>query len=247
MFDRHTSSRLGWLMLATAIAGGLAGLAGCTGSGSHAPGSATATNSMTMGQAAGMFSAARLRGALLTRINGVGPAGRAHEGGYTSLPEVQAAAKAMAGLLATPRGCAQAAAVGGTGLGGVLGGAPAAIETFQVGGNGVSEVLAAPGDSAAAAALGVRVPVGCAHYRTTSSGKTYRYDVAQSRVTGIGKQARMVSVSAVGHATANTWSLVYRGNGFVGAITVVGPNASEAAVRELGQQAYAYAAKSLAT
>ena len=41
------------------------------------------------------------------------------------------------------------------------------------------------------------------------------------------------------------WSLLYKGNGFVGAITVVGPNASESAIRELGQQAYAFAAKAL--
>ena len=245
MFDRR--SHLVRVLLATAIAAGFAGLAGCTSSGSHASGSsATGANGMTMGRAAGMFSADRLRGALLTRINGVGPAGQAHEGSYMSLPEVQAAARGMAGLLAVPKGCVQATSVGGTGLGGVLGGAPAAIETFQVGGNGVSEVLAAPADSAAAAALGAQVPAGCAHYTAISSGKTYRYDVRQSRVTGIGNQARMLNVSAVGRAKANVWSLVYRGRGFVGAITVVGPNASEAAVRELGQQAYAYAAKSLA-
>jgi hypothetical protein len=41
------------------------------------------------------------------------------------------------------------------------------------------------------------------------------------------------------------WSLIYRATGFVGTVTVVGPNASEQAVRELGQQAYAFAAKSL--
>ena len=39
------------------------------------------------------------------------------------------------------------------------------------------------------------------------------------------------------------WSLIYRGAGFVGTVTVVGPNASEKAVQELGQQAYAFAAK----
>jgi hypothetical protein len=64
-------------------------------------------------------------------------------------------------------------------------------------------------------------------------------------VTGIGTDARLLSVSPAGQARGNVWSLVYRGDGFVGAITVVGPNASEAAVRQLGQQAYAYAAKTL--
>ena len=195
--------------------------------------------------ATGMFSAGKLRAALLARVNGVAPAAKVQSGSYSSLPEVRQAAKAMAALLVTPRGCGQSVSVGGTGLEGVLGGAPAAVVTFKVGGNGVSEVLAAPADSAAAAALGMQVRAGCAHYRATSSGKTYQYTVAQSRVTGIGKDARLLSVSPAGQAHGNVWSLVYRGDGFVGTITVVGPNASEAAVRQLGQQAYAYAAKTL--
>ncbi len=235
------------VLLVAAIAAGVTGLAGCTGSGSHPPsGSASGMTGVKMGAAAGMFSADRLSGALLTRINGVGPAGRVEEGSYASLPEVREAAKSMAAVLVTPRGCGQPASVGGFGLDGMLGSAPAAVVMFQVGPNGVSEVLAAPAGSAATAALGAPVPAGCTHYSTTSSGKTYQYAVQQSWVTGIGKQARMLNVSPVGQARGNVWSLVYRGDGFVGAITIVGPNASAAAVRELGQQAYAYAAKSLA-
>ena len=41
------------------------------------------------------------------------------------------------------------------------------------------------------------------------------------------------------------WSLIYQGKGFVGTVTVAGPNASKKAVTELGQQAYAYANKTL--
>jgi hypothetical protein len=232
------------MLLAAAIAAGFAGLAGCTGSGSQAPGDATGTNGMTMG-ATGLFSAGKLRGALLTRVNGVAPTGKPQSGSYSALPQVQQAAKAMTALLVTPKGCGQAASVGGTGLDGVLGSAPAAAVTFRVGANGVSEVLAAPADSAAAAALGTQVRAGCTRYRATSSGKTYQYTVQQSWVTGIGKQARLLNVSPAGRPHGNVWSLVYRGEGFVGAITVVGPNASESAVRQLGQQAYAYATKTL--
>lgn len=233
-----------WVLLAAALAAGAAGLAGCTGSGSHPSGKTTATNGMTIG-ATGMFSADKLRGALLTRVNGVAPSGRAQSGSYSSLPQVRQAAKAMAALGVTPKGCGQVAAVGGTGLDGVPGSAPAAVVTFQIGANGVSEVLAASADSAAAAALATQVRAGCTRYRATSSGKTYLYTVEQSWVTGIGKQARLLSVRLAGQPHGNVWSLVYRGQGFVGAITVVGPNASEAAVRQLGQQAYAYAAKTL--
>jgi hypothetical protein len=231
--------------IAVSLAAGAAGLAGCTGSGSPAPGgNATGSNGMTMG-AAGMFSAGKLRAALLTRVNGVAAKGAAQAGSYSSLPQVRQAAKAMAALLVTPKGCGQPASVGGTGLDGVLGGAPAAVVTFQVGANGVSEVLAAPADSAAAAALSTHIRAGCTHYRATTSGQTRQYTVAQSWVTGIGVQARLLSVSPAGQPGATVWSLVYRGDGFIGAVTVVGPNASKSAVRELGQQAYAYAAKTL--
>src|SRR5689334_9323349 len=108
------------VLLAAALAAGTAGLAGCTGSGNHPPGGkTTATNGMTMGATA-MFSADKLRGALLTRVNGVAPSGKSQSGSYSSLPKVRQAAKAMAALGVTPRGCGQAAAVGGTGLDGVL-------------------------------------------------------------------------------------------------------------------------------
>ena len=80
---------------------------------------------MTMG-ATGMFSADKLRGALLTRVNGMGPAGKAQSGSYSSLPEVRQAAKAMAALLVIPKGCGPAASMGGTGLDGGPGSAPAA-------------------------------------------------------------------------------------------------------------------------
>ena len=39
--------------------------------------------------------------------------------------------------------------------------------------------------------------------------------------------------------------MVYRGDGFVGAVTVVGPDATEANVTDLAQDAYSHAAGSL--
>ena len=54
-----------------------------------------------------------------------------------------------------------------------------------------------------------------------------------------------MNVKTTGAVVNNQWSMVYRGPGFVGSVIVVGPNASELAVRQLARQAYAYAAKSL--
>ena len=39
--------------------------------------------------------------------------------------------------------------------------------------------------------------------------------------------------------------MVYRADGFVGAVTMVGPDSSEAGVKTLAQEAYAHAATAL--
>ena len=132
----------------------------------------------------------------MSRVNGVPAAVPAESGKYAALPEVQASRQATRGVSVNPKACARVALTGFDSA--VLASAPAAAVTFRVGGNGVSEVLVAPA-TAAASALGSRVPAMCEHYTAT-----------------------------------------------VGVVTVVGPNASEVAVRELGQQAYSYAARSLA-
>ena len=116
----------------------------------------------------------------------------------------------------------------------VLAGAAAAAVTFKVGGNEVSELIASSPGTAAASALAGRVPAACARYKEKVDGKTVTYSVTESAVTGIGKQAKVAERASGGAARGRPWSLVYRGDGFVGTVTVIGPNASEKAVRELG-------------
>ena len=94
--------------------------------------------------------------------------------------------------------------------------------------------------------LAGHVPARCARYQGKVAGKTVKYGLTVKAVTGIGQQARVLNVLTGGSAAVNQWSLVYHGAGFVGTVTVIGPNASETAVRELAQQAYAFAARSLA-
>ena len=65
-------------------------------------------------------------------------------------------------------------------------------------------------------------------------GKTYTYGVQEKSVSGVGSQAKVLNVHAAGTKAVDLWSLIYRGTGFVGTVTVVGPNASEAAVKEHG-------------
>jgi hypothetical protein len=221
------------LLVPAAVVG--ASLAGCTGSsGSHG---ASASLSAVKGDS---FSASKLRGALLTRVNGVGAAAAATSGGYTAISAQVAAGQSAGGA---PKACAQAVA---TGLDeAVLAGATAASVTFKVGGNDVSELVAAAPGTAAASARAGRLPASCARYKATVDGKSVTYSVTESALTGIGKQAKVLNVASAAGGSDAQWSLVYRGAGFVGAVSVAGPNASKTAVRQLAEQAYAYAAKSL--
>ena len=216
----------------------VAGLSGC----SKATGSATASASGRL-SSNGAFTAAMLRGALLTRVNGVAAAGPASSGKYASLPGANTGEKAVGALHVTPKACAGPATAGFDPT--ALAGAPAAAVTFRVGTNGVSEVLIASSPKTASTALAGHVPAECARYQEKVQGKTFTYGIKEQAITGIGKQARVLNVHADGAKADDLWSLIYRGDGFVGTVTVVGPNASEKAVQELGQQAYAFAAKSL--
>jgi hypothetical protein len=212
----------------------VAGLAGC-GGGSSSSSSAATTS------ANGALTAATLREALLTRVNGVAAAAPASSGTYSSMQAANS--KAASGIQVTPKACSQAATVGFNSA--ALGTAPAAAVTFRVGTNGVSEVLIASSAKSAATVLAGHVPAECAQYQETVGGKTYAYDIKEKAIGGIGEQARVLNVYAASAKSDEMWSLVYQAKGFIGTVTVVGPNATEQAVTELGQQAYAFATKSL--
>jgi hypothetical protein len=214
----------------------VAGLAGCGSGSSSAGASSTATSS-----ANGALTAATLREALLTRVNGVAAAAPASSGTYSSMQAANS--KAASGVQVTPKACAEAATEGFSSA--TLGAAPAAAVTFRVGTNGVSEVLIASSAKSAATVLAAHVPAQCAQYQETVAGKTYTYDIKEKTISGIGNEARVLNVTAASAKSNEMWSLVYQAKGFIGTVTVIGPNATEAAVTELGQQAYAFATKSL--
>jgi hypothetical protein len=213
----------------------VASVAGCSG------GTSTATTSMAKSSANTGFSAAKLRGALLTQVNGVAAAAPASSGNYSSLSGANASKGANA-VQVTPKTCAGAV----TGFNPTtLAGSPAAAVTFQVGTNGISEVLIASSAKSASTVLAGRIPAECAKYQAKVGGKTYTYGTTEQAVTGIGQQASVLNVQPADAKSENLWSVIYRGKGFVGTVTVVGPNSSQKAVTELGQQAYAFAIKSL--
>jgi hypothetical protein len=248
MSDRHWQIR-SWprpaLAACVLAVAGVAALAGCSGSASSSAGSASSQQSSASASATAQvtFSAAQLKAALLAEVNGKKPAAAAESGDYGSLPDVQTSKQTMNGVKVDPAKCATASQTGFNSS--AFTNAPASVVTFRVGNDGVSEVLVSTQAAAAATALGDTLPAGCSHYSTTVDGKTLRYTVRESAVSGLAEQARALNVKASGYASVNVWSVVYRGAGFVGAVTVVGPDATEANVTDLAQDAYSHAADSL--
>jgi hypothetical protein len=230
-----------------ALPAAVAILAGCgssTPQASSAAAGATAPAGMLARSAEGTYTAGELSSALLSRINGETPAIKPEAGPYGSLPEVLATKDSMRGVAVDPAQCAQATLTGFSSA--TFSDSPAAVSTFRVGRNGVSEVLMSPSAATASQALGKGVPSGCSHYSAVVSGRTFSYEVRESSVSGVGTAARALNIKAVGYPQIDVWSVVYRGSGLVGAITIVGQDASEAAARQLAEQAYKSAADRLA-
>ena len=218
----------------------LAGAVGCSpGNGQSGAGTGTATANTT----GSGITAATLKAALLTSVNGVGAAGPAKSGMYPAVAKAVQGTSATASTQATPKACGgSATALFNPSL---FAREPAVGVTFRVDTNEVSEALVASSATSAATALSGHIPAGCAHFSAQVGGKTASYTLKEQAVTGVGTAAKALDVQTVGNSANNQWFLVYRGTGFVGTVSVAGPNASEKAVQELGQQAYAFAAKML--
>jgi hypothetical protein len=223
---------------------GAAAVAGCGNSASTSQAGAAQTAGVAAaGTGTKSFTAVQLKSALLTKVGGSNPAAPAEAGDYGALPDVRTSKQTMHGVKVNPARCAQATVTGFNSA--VFAHAPASVVTFRVGRNGVSEVLVSATPEVASTALGSKLPDGCAHYTATVNGRTFRYSVKEAALTGLADQARALNVKAAGYSQVNVWSVVYRADGFVGAVTIVGPDASQADATKLAKQAYAYAIQSL--
>jgi hypothetical protein len=248
MSDRHWPYRLsrGPALATTASALALMGVAAVSGcGGSASPSQASATQSAT-GQATTAsisFTSSQLEGALLAKINGQKPAAAAEAGDYGALPDVQTSKQTMNGVKVTPAKCAEATQTGFNSA--AFAHAPASVVTFRVGRDGVSEVLVSTPAAVAANALGDTMPAGCQHYSATVDGRTFRYTVREASYSGLAQQARTLNVKAAGYTSVDVWSVVYEGAGFVGAVTMVGPDSTEQGVKDLAKSAYAHASQAL--
>jgi hypothetical protein len=240
MFHNHYSrmpAALAALALATAVAG-CGGSSGSSNAGSSGK-AKTATNTAT-GPA---YTVSQLRAALLTTVNGAKPAAPVESGAYGTLPGVKASRQTLSNVKITPPRCASATA---TGLASTqFNSVPATVATFRDGTDGVSEVLLAPPASMLQTAIAHNIPAGCSRYHATVDGKTYTYEIKQEPAPSIGDAASELNVRASGDSSANIWTIIYRSGGLVGAITLVGANASQAGAETLARQAFSQAHKNL--
>jgi hypothetical protein len=224
---------------------GATAIAGCGGGSASSAGKASATETAGVAATTGhqAITADRLKSALLTKVGGSNPAAPAESGDYGALPDVQTSKQTMHAVKVKPAKCADAAVTGFNSA--AFAHAPASVVTFRVGHDGVSEVLVSATPPVAKTALANKLPAGCQHYTATVAGKTFRYTVQEKPMTGLATQARALNVKAAGYAEVDVWSVVYRADGFVGAVTVVGPDATEASAKKLATQAYRFAAQTL--
>jgi hypothetical protein len=220
-----------------------AAVAGCGTSASTGQARATESAGVAAATGSGAYTATQLKNALLTKVSGQRPAAPVEAGDYGKLPDVETSKQTMKDVTVTPAKCAEATVAGFNSA--AFSDAPAAVVTFRVGRDGVSEVLVSASSQLAETALNARLPAGCSQYKAATDGKTFSYTVSQSTVAGLADQARALNVKASGYAQVDVWSVVYRGAGFVGAVTMVGPDASLQGVKILASQAYSRAGQSL--
>jgi hypothetical protein len=229
-------SRLPALVAAPALAA--LAVAGCSSGGSS-----TQATDQSAANVQSAYTASQLQSALLSKVNGQAPSAPVESGAYGSLAEVKATKSSMKGVSVSPAKCAQTTMTGFNSP--AFANVPATVATFHVGSNGISEVLLAPSSSTAQLALSKQIPAGCNTYSATVNGKTYTYSVSEQDLSNLGQQARAMNIKASGAQSVDVWSVVYRADKFVGAVTIVGPAATESTATALASQAYSHAQQTL--
>jgi hypothetical protein len=237
MFRVH-HSRVPAAIAAIAVA---AAAAGCSSGGTPAKTASKTTGHDTKSSSA--YTASQLRAALLTSVNGARPVIPVESGAYGSLAGVKETRQSVSGVKIIPAKCATAS---GSGLSSpVYNNVPATVATFRVGTDGLSEVLLAPPAAMLQSALVRKIPAGCSHYHARVGSRTFTYWIKEVPAPRIGSAASELNVRASGDASANIWTIIYRTSTLVGAITLVGVDASRSGAEALAKQAYAYATKTL--
>jgi hypothetical protein len=190
----------------------------------------------------GSYSADQLSQALLTEISGYQQSGIPQSGQYGSLAAVQNSHQMQQAVkIDKPQCLPRALAADRT-----VRAAPAALTAFARGPQSASEALLAVGPDVAAQQVRKRVPAGCRTFRVRVDGRWSAATVVEPHGARIGEGSRTVGVSTTGRQGAvRTWIVVLRSRGYLAAITLFGPTATQAEAEKLARKAYQQAERIL--
>lgn len=226
-------------LLLPALAG--LALAGCSARGPHG-GTAAGGDGGDRPVGTG-YTSEQLRQALPTDLAGYRRIGEPDAGEYGSLSAVRNYMQLQRQITLDKPKCA-----GTTRLSG-LDSAPSALAVFtKPNGQSVSAVLMAVATRAAERQLEVRVPEGCRTFRSKVGGQWSSHEVIEAgQGSGsLGLGSRTVGVTTITGSTAvKTWYVLMHGRGYLGTITLYGPNVTRAEAEQLARNAYEQAERIL--
>lgn len=230
------------MVLITAAAGGA-----CSGSGGSARGSEAgrAGGGGRVAPAGSGYTSDQLRQALLTEIVGYQRAGEPDAGEYGSLKAIQNFNQLQRQITLDKPRCTNVTSTGGAGLRA----APAALAVFAKPGSGESATvtLMAVPVITAERQVRVRVPDNCRSFRARVGDQWSSHRVVEGGPGGIGLGSRTVGVTTTtGDAAVKTWYVVLRGRGYLGTLTLYGPNVTRTEAEQLARQMYDQAERILA-
>jgi hypothetical protein len=201
----------------------------------------------------GSYSADQLTQALLTEISGYQQSGIPQSGQYGSLAAVQNSVDMQQAVKIDKPQCLPSTHAVTTDR--AVRSAPAALIAFtkgdssRPGAQSVSETLLAVGPDVAAQQVRNRVPAGCRTFRVRVSGRWSAATVVEPDGARIGEGSRTVGVVTTGPGTGwsavRTWIVVLRSRGYLAAITLFGPTATQAEAEKLARRAYQQAERIL--
>jgi len=215
-------------------------VAACSGGGSPDDGG-------DAGQAAPIgtgYTSDQLRQALPTELAGYQRAGEPDAGEYASLTASQNYAQLQRQITLDKPKCSSTSRISG------LDAAPSALAVFvKPSGQSVSTMLMGVTGPTAEQQLRVRVPAGCRSFRSKVGDQWSTHEVIEAggQNTGsLGLGSRTVGITTVtGNTAVRTWYVLLRGRGYLGTITLYGPNVTRTEAEQLAKTTYQHAERIL--
>lgn len=218
-------------------------LSGCSGGGSSSAAAAPSTAQTTPG----VYTSDQLSQALLADLPTYQRAGEPDSGPYATLKAIRNFEQLQGQVTLDKPKCADSSRA--FGLTADTQNVPAAITTFaRATGETVTETLVAVSARVAEEQISRRVPALCHTFQAKVAGQTSTHQVIESTPDRhqIGEGSRTVGlVTMSGTLKVTMWFVVFKARGYLGTVSVYGPDATRSQVEDLGRQALAQAERIL--